>query len=126
MTPTVDLLLVEDDLPLARALRRSFVARGLRVLHVPRCAAALALHGHFRAAIFDIDLPDGNGAELARELLSRGVVGRALFYTACSNPDQLARARAIGPLSFKSSPPTALIELFVPRSARETCVSSQL
>src|SRR5690606_36670741 len=80
-----DVLLVEDDALIARALWRRLGARGARARHVSHCATALGLSGPYRAAIFDIDLPDGDGVELARRLLGRGVVERAVFYTACSN-----------------------------------------
>jgi DNA-binding response OmpR family regulator len=119
MTTASDLLLVEDDLLLARALQRSLIARGLSTRHVARCATAAALRGPFVVGVFDIDLPDGDGVELARLLQRRGVVNRVLFYTACSHPIRLARAKDLGAVFVKSSHLGSLMDVLVPRPMRE-------
>jgi DNA-binding response OmpR family regulator len=116
MSPTSDLLLVEDDLLLARALQRSLVARGIRARHVARCATAAALRGPFVAGVFDIDLPDGDGVELARLLAFRGVVQRVLFYTACAHPARLARARDLGTVFTKSGNLNPLMDMLLPKA----------
>lgn len=102
MSVSNDLLLVEDDLLLARALVRSFGMRGMRARHVARCATAAALRGPFPIGVFDVELPDGDGIELARLLMLRGVVSRAVFYTGCAEPRRLARARDVGLVFVKS------------------------
>jgi DNA-binding response OmpR family regulator len=115
MSASSDLLLVEDDLLLARALQRGLLARGLRARHIARCGAAAALRGPFGFGLFDIDLPDGDGVELARLLLLRGIVAKVAFYTACSQPGRLARARELGPLFVKSGSVCSLIDHLLPR-----------
>jgi DNA-binding response OmpR family regulator len=115
MTPSTDLLLVEDDLLLARALQRSLFSRGIRARHVARYATAAALDGPFLVGVFDIDLPDGDGVELARRLLFRGVVSRVLFYTACAQPSRLERARDLGAVFSKSGNLNPLMEFLAPR-----------
>lgn len=115
MSPSTDLLLVEDDLLLARALQRSLFSRGIRARHVARCATAAALGGPFLVGVFDIDLPDGDGVDLARLLLFRGVVSRVLFYTACAQPARLERARDLGVVFCKSGNLNPLMECLVPR-----------
>jgi DNA-binding response OmpR family regulator len=110
MSVSSDLLLVEDDLLLARALARSLGMRGIRARHVARCATAAALRGPFPVGVFDIELPDGDGIELARLLMFRGVVSRAVFYTACAEPRRLARARDLGPVFVKSGNLAPLME----------------
>ncbi|HTV22675.1 MAG TPA: hypothetical protein VMG12_28495, partial [Polyangiaceae bacterium] len=67
----------------------------------------------------DIDLPDGDGVELARLLMRRGIVRRVVFYTACSHPTRLARAKDLGTVFVKSSHLGSLMDVLVPRSERE-------
>jgi DNA-binding response OmpR family regulator len=124
MTEVSDLLLVEDDLMLARALQRSLVARGIKARHVARCATAAALRGPFVVGVFDIDLPDGDGVELARLLMRRGIVRRVVFYTACSHPTRLARAKDLGTVFVKSSHLGSLMDMLVPRAEREPRATS--
>jgi DNA-binding response OmpR family regulator len=124
-----ELLLVEDDLLLARALERNLVARGIRVRHVARCSSAVAAIGHFPVGVFDIDLPDGDGIELARLLQSNGMVGHVVFYTACSEPQRLSRARELGTVFPKSvNLPSllepSLLEVVGHRSGREPLQTS--
>jgi len=107
---SADLLLVEDDVLLARGLMRALSLSGIGVRHVTRCATAAALTGPFAAGIFDIDLPDGDGVDLARLLRRRGVVTRPVFYTACQSPLRLERARLIGPVFVKSKSLAPLVE----------------
>jgi DNA-binding response OmpR family regulator len=112
-----DLLLVEDDIFVARALERRLAQRGMRACHVSHCGAAAMLTGPFALGIFDIDLPDGDGVELAGELLDRGVVQRAVFYTGSSNTMQLWRARLLGDVFRKSASLSALIDTVLPSPA---------
>jgi DNA-binding response OmpR family regulator len=131
MSPSCDLLLVEDDLLLARAMERTLHARGVRVRHVSHCATASLLTGPFPVGVFDIELPDGDGIELARLLRSLGVVGRVVFYTACNEPQRLARARELGNVFVKSAPLSSLLELaprgpeLDTRGARQASAPSQ-
>lgn len=127
MTEVSDLLLVEDDLLLARALQRTLIARGINTRHVATCATAAALRGPYRVGVFDIDLPDGDGVELARLLHRHGIVHRVVFYTACSHPMRLARARELGTVFVKSSHLGSLMDMLQSRPAREpTVVTSSL
>lgn len=126
MTEVSDLLLVEDDLLLARALQRSLIARGINARHVARCATAAALRGPYFVGVFDIDLPDGDGVELARVLKKRGIVKSVVFYTACSHPLRLARAKELGTVFVKSSHLGSLMDLIAPRPAREPRIASPL
>jgi DNA-binding response OmpR family regulator len=111
MSSSSELLLVEDDLLVARALERTLRTRGARVRHVACCTTASLLTGPFPIGVFDIELPDGDGTELARLLRSRGVVGRIVFYTACTEPQRLARARELGHVFVKSAQLPSLLEL---------------
>lgn len=115
MSASTDLLLVEDDLLLARALERCLLVRGLRARHVARCATAAALTGPFPLGVFDIDLPDGDGVDLARLLVFRGVVQRVVFYTACAHPGRLSRAQDLGVVFAKSANVGMLMDVLAPR-----------
>ena len=109
-----DLLVVEDDALIARALWRRLNERGVRARHVSHCATASALRGPFSVGIFDIDLPDGDGVELARELLGRGVVARVVFYTGCTNAERLWRARGFGAVFKKPGSLASVVDDVVP------------
>lgn len=118
MSPALELLLVEDDVLLARALCRTLALRAFRARHVARCATAAALSGPYPIGIFDVELPDGDGIDLARLLVLRRVVDRVVFYTACAQQARLARARRLGPVFEKSGDPTPLLELLAWRPER--------
>jgi DNA-binding response OmpR family regulator len=126
MTSANDVLIVEDDLMLARALQRSLISKGIAARHVARCATATALDGPFVVGVFDIDLPDGDGVELAYQMVRRGIVSRVVFYTACSHPARLARAHDLGTVFVKSSHLSSLMDMLVSRPSRESCVASAL
>src|SRR5690606_21276632 len=78
---TYRVLLVEDDPAVARGLARLLMARGLSVDIALSCSAARSLPGHFDLGIFDIELTDGLGVDLARELVRRTKVCAVMFYT---------------------------------------------
>src|SRR3954470_10651535 len=92
------LLVVEDDVTVARALSRTLARAGFSVASTRSCSAARALPQGFDFAILDLDLPDGNGVDLARALMSSGKVACVSFFTSSTDPALLARARRIGPV----------------------------
>lgn len=104
-------LLVEDDELVARAVSRVLQARGFEVTGASDCDAARGLEHGFSVGVFDLDLPDGNGVSLAVELLSRGQVQQAVFFTANSDPLLQARARQVGPVVRKTQGVSALLEV---------------
>lgn len=67
------LLLVEDDLPLGEMLRWEFEEQGYVAISAASASEArqLALTGDFHYALIDLFLPDGNGDELACQLLAQ-------------------------------------------------------
>ncbi|MFI9604947.1 response regulator transcription factor [Streptomyces sp. NPDC052043] len=64
------LLLVEDDETVAESLLRALPGR--QVERVTTGAAALAHPGPYDLVLLDLDLPDGDGLTLLRELVRRG------------------------------------------------------
>lgn len=103
-------LLVEDDRLVARSLARLLMAHGLSVEVADSCTAARNLSGHFDLGIFDIELPDGLGVDLAHELSLRTKVCAVMFYTGASYQPLLRRAADMGPLVPKQGGPLALLE----------------
>lgn len=90
------LLLVEDD-----AISCSFMAAALEALPavvdaVASIAAALALPTTHALWLLDVNLPDGSGAKLLRELRDRFPHIPALAHTADDSPSLHAELRAVG------------------------------
>src|SRR5947209_1349236 len=96
------LLLVEDEVILASSVARLLRRRGYEVVLAASCDEARRVGGTFSLGIFDIDLPDGDGVELARELTHLGVVRRVVFFSGTAEATQQAGARKVGPLVEKS------------------------
>ena len=87
------LLVVEDEPMLRRVIARTLRRRGFDVIEASSCAEARACAGRFCAGVFDLELGDGLGVTLARELLRDGCVQTATFFS--GSPE---RARALGGL----------------------------
>jgi DNA-binding response OmpR family regulator len=119
------LLVVEDDVAVARALSRTLARRGFSVAVARSCAAARALRQRFDVAILDLDLPDGNGVDLAREMSARASVSTILFFTGSSDAAVLARARRIGTVIMKSAGTSQILALLTPESAGSEAPQSQ-
>jgi DNA-binding response OmpR family regulator len=96
------LLVVEDDVTVARALSRTLARAGFSVATTRSCSAARSLAQSFDFAILDLDLPDGNGVDLARVLMASGKVPGVLFFTSSTDPALLARAHCMGSVVMKS------------------------
>lgn len=96
-------ILVEDDPELARTVERVLVRYGHVTTVASSVAAAEALQDSFDCGILDIDLPDGNGVQLASRLLDNGQVGAVVFYSASTDPDVIVAARELGPFVAKAA-----------------------
>jgi DNA-binding NarL/FixJ family response regulator len=64
-------------------------------------AEGVAQTGQFAVGVFDLDLGDGNGVEVATHLLASGQVSRCIFFSGGASAPVMARARALGPLVSK-------------------------
>lgn len=102
-------LLVEDDPAVARGIARLLMARGLSVEVALSCAAARTLPGHFDLGIFDIELPDGLGVDLAHEFTLKTKICAVMFYTGATYQPLLRRAAELGPVVSKQSGPLGLL-----------------
>jgi len=105
------ILLVEDDPELCRAVARILRREGLEVTAAPSCAAARALTCPFELGVFDIGLGDGDGVELAEQLLDQGRVTRAVFFTNAGRVEIQRRARRVAPVVQKSDGAEALLQV---------------
>jgi len=85
---TLNLLLVEDNGAVGRAIAKSLRAQGHTVTLVNNYADARATTGYFDVGVLDITLPDGDGIELCELLLKARRIGSALFCSgrSCATP----------------------------------------
>lgn len=96
-------LIVEDDPVVARSVARRLLREGYTVSLAQSCRAARAAGRGFHVAVLDLDLPDGNGAILAEELLRLGAVRGVVFYTGSLDATQRDRAARLGPVVDKGT-----------------------
>lgn len=109
MSPPAQLLLVEDDPVLTRAMARALQAIGYQVT-TARSVAEARKAGGFDLAVLDIELGDGSGLELAEELLASGRARSVVFHSATRKPGEQTRAAELGVLVEKSGDLTALLD----------------
>jgi CheY-like chemotaxis protein len=121
------LLVVEDDPQLMRVLERLLGSFGHEVVVTTSCREARDA-GAFAVGIFDIGLPDGDGVELAWDLLASGRIAHAVFFTGSSDHTDLRRAEDCGVVIPKSRGVAVLrvaiaaqLEDPGPRRARRGC-----
>jgi len=116
----VRVLHVENDSLVARAVARVLKRLGFSTLSVGSCDAARTLKSAFDVGVFDVDLGDGNGVQLAEELLTRGTVSACLFFTGTGNFRLLSRAASNGGVVRKQAGVEALAhELAALRKGRD-------
>ncbi len=97
------LLVVEDDRAVARAIARLLKRRGHKVVLADSYSGALALTDVYDCGIFDVDLPDGSGIELAAELRDEGRVRRCVFFSASPEAGTEKEARELGEFVHKTA-----------------------
>ena len=91
-------LLVEDDPASASAMVGILKRYGLSVLATGSVQGALAaLHQEYDYVILDLMLPDGDGAEVLRQLRDAKSTAWVCVITAASDPAKLASVRKLNP-----------------------------
>jgi two-component system response regulator QseB len=91
-------LLVEDDLVSASALRTILTRRGFEVIHVITVAdAKLRLSDNPAFVILDLMLPDGDGIAVLQSIRDAGMTSRVVVTTAVSDHDRLRSVQALKP-----------------------------
>lgn len=76
------LLLVEDYPPLAKVVAIGLQRLGHEVERAGTLERAKQISGPFDLAILDLELPDGDGVELAGWLAEQGTTAQVVFFTA--------------------------------------------
>ncbi len=92
----MQLLVIDDDPVLSRAIGRSLRSRGYVVRTVTSYEEAEREQGPYVCAICDVNLPDGDGLALARNLRERGVVDKLVFFSGVVDPDVRRQADELG------------------------------
>ncbi|HEX9621335.1 MAG TPA: response regulator [Polyangiaceae bacterium] len=105
------ILLVEDDVELARAVVRHLSFQGYEVMVAHSRAAAQAGHDCYDFAILDIELPDASGVDLAKSLVEQRRVGSVVFYSSTRDAAALSGAAAFGPVLDKTTGIAEVLEV---------------
>lgn len=95
-------LIVDDEPVIGQVLAVHLRSRGFETTEVASAAAALGAGKKYSLGVFDIELGDGNGLDVAEELLERGLVRDAIFYSGVVDTGIRDRANAIGTFVSKS------------------------
>jgi CheY-like chemotaxis protein len=98
-------LVVEDDLVVASAMRMLFERRGWRVLHAADLAQAKAqLSPPPQWVVLDLMLPDGDGTELLREMKRQGLPSKTVVTTGVVEPNHLKAVEEYQPTAILHKP----------------------
>ncbi len=90
-------LVVEDQPEIARALARYLSMAGYQVVTTSSTREAQSLReAPFDVGIFDVEIGQGDGIELAERLLEKGRVECAVFFSAVSDLQTIGRAASLG------------------------------
>lgn len=103
LTKALNLLLVEDNPAVGRAIAKSLRAQGHTVTLVHSAAEARATAGYHDVGVFDITLPDGDGIALCEQLLRDRRIGGALFCSGSVDDLLLERAEETAPVVSKEA-----------------------
>jgi CheY-like chemotaxis protein len=99
----LNVLLVEDNGAVGRAIAKSLRAQGHSVTLVHTCAEARSVAGTFDVGVFDITLPDGDGIELCEQLQRERRIAGALFCSGSIDDLLLERAQETAPVVSKEA-----------------------
>ena len=105
------ILVVDDYPPLAKVIAIGLRRNGHEVERAGSQRRALEVEGLLDAAVIDVDLPDGNGIDVAATLLAEQRVGLVIFFSATRDTEARQRALALGPFVDKSTGVDPLLEL---------------
>lgn len=99
------LLIVEDEENLGATLRDYFSSKGYQVSWAKTLQEAKSLHTtHTELALLDINLPDGNGLDLARELRKLNRELTFVFLSAMNDPSLRVEGLEIGAEDYITKP----------------------
>jgi FixJ family two-component response regulator len=103
---TGNIVVVDDDHGMRRAVERLLLARGHEVSTFASAEALLGSDARRQAGclILDIRLPGLSGPELRQRLAAEGVQVPVIFMTAHDDPSARAQAQAAAPVAFLEKP----------------------
>ena len=104
MSGTARIVVVEDDAAVAELVTLYLRNAGFIVEHAPNGARARALFDEVRPAlvVLDLGLPDGDGVEVARQLIAGGCP--VVLFTSHTRQELVDRVRSAGVMSYLLKP----------------------
>jgi RNA polymerase sigma factor (sigma-70 family) len=128
MTPPQNVILIDDETDLLKALRRLLKAEGFQVSCHQSAAEFLAApppHGP-GCLVLDESMPGMTGTELQRELVSKGSILGIVFLTARGDIPMSVRAMKAGAVDFLTKPVKDKDLIFSIRAALEKSVELEV
>lgn len=122
-----NVLVVDDELEMRAAVRRTLVTAGHAVLEAATMAAARDLLGRtpIDVVVLDLGLPDGSGLELLNAIKSSSPSTAALVFTASDAATDMREALRLGASAYLHKPADALtIEAQVSLALAQTRAAS--
>jgi DNA-binding NtrC family response regulator len=103
----ISLLVLEDDLAFGAVLKEELEARGHVVEHTDSVTEARdRLHeGSFDVALLDLQLPDGSGLDVLRDIAVESLAVEALVLTGHAEVPSALEAMRLGAYDYLSKPP---------------------
>ncbi len=117
-TPRCSVLIVDDEPVIGQVLAMHLRSRGFETTEVQSAAGALAVARKFTLGVFDIDLGDGNGVDVAEALLQRRLVLDAVFYSGTLDDEVRSRASKLGTFVSKTIGIQAVVRTVEARAGR--------
>ena len=100
----MDILLIEDNLTITKALTYTFETNGLTVKTVNNLTDAYDLTlAHYKLILLDISLPDGSGFDFYKDMLSNKDIP-TIFLTAKSLEDDVVKGLNLGAVDYITKP----------------------
>jgi DNA-binding NarL/FixJ family response regulator len=91
-------------------IRRVLESEGMVVTTASSRAEGIAQTGTFTVGVFDLDLGDGNGVDVATHLLQTGQVAQCVFFSGGAPRSVMEGARALGVLFSKGDGLKVLVD----------------
>lgn len=125
VTPSIRVLIVDDEPLLGRRVMRIFRERGCEALHAADGAAMLAAleASRWDVLVLDWTLPDADGVDLVRHVRARGEHVPILMLTGRDHPDDVVAALEAGADDFvakRDLEPSVLVARAVALARRST------
>ena len=100
----MDILLIEDNLTITKALTYTFETNGLTVKSVNNLTDAYDLTlAHYKLILLDVSLPDGSGFDFYKDMLSNKNIP-TIFLTAKSLEDDVVKGLNLGAEDYITKP----------------------